>query len=182
MLHGREVALRARIESDVPILHSGLYEDVDMHSNSDGRAWRPMTHAAEGSPYKVRESSTDVAVFTAVALVDGRVLGDAVLWRIDLHNRAAHIGLALLPEARGRGVGLDVTEVLCRYAFRTLGLHRLQIETTADNAAMLAVSAHAGFTVEGTLRDAGWVNGRFVDEIVLGLLAEDCTAAHPEST
>ena len=181
MLHGRDVALRARLQSDIALLHSGLYEDVDTHAAADGRAWRPMAPDAEGSEFRVREPSQDVASFTVVARDDGRVLGDALLWKIDLHNRGAHVGLAILPEARGRGVGLDVTEVLCRYAFRTLGLHRLQIETIVGNAAMLAVAARAGFTVEGTLRGAAWVSGRFVDEVVLGLLAEDWHKAHPDA-
>lgn len=180
MLRGREVALRARLESDVPLLHSGLYEDVDTHSAADGRAWRPMASDAEGSPFRVREPSPEVASFTVVALDDGDVLGDALLWQIDLHNRAGHIGLAILPEDRSRGVGLDVIDVLCRYAFRTLGLHRLQIETGADNTPMLAVASRAGFTVEGTLRRAGWANGRFVDHIVLGLLAEEWYGLHPD--
>lgn len=179
MLRGRSIALRARIESDVPILHAGLYEDVDTRAAADGRAWRPMASDAEGNPFRVLEPSVDVAPFTVVALDDERVLGDALLWQIDLHNRGAHIGLALLQEARGRGIGGDVTEVLCRYAFRTLGLQRLQIETLVDNDPMLAVTTRVGFTVEGTLRSADWVNGRFVDHVVLGLLAEEWRASHP---
>ena len=179
MLRGREVALRARIESDVPILHAGLYEDVDTRAEADGRAWRPMASDAEGNPFRVREPSVEVAPFTVVALDDQRVLGDALLWQIDLHNRGAHIGLGVLREARGRGIGGDVTELLCRYAFRTLGLHRLQIETLVDNGPMLAVATRVGFTVEGTLRSAEWVNGRFVDQVVLAL-AEEWRASHPD--
>jgi RimJ/RimL family protein N-acetyltransferase len=55
------------------------------------------------------------------------------------------------------------------------GLQRLQIETLAENAAMLKAAARLGFTVEGTLRRAAWVYGAFVDEVVLGLLAEEWT-------
>jgi len=182
VLRGRAVALRARIESDVPILHAGLYEDVDTRAEADGRAWRPMASDAEGNPFRVREPSVEVAPFTVVALDDQRVLGDALLWQIDLHNRGAHIGLGVLREARGRGIGGDVTEVLCRYAFRTLGLQRLQIETVVDNGPMLAVATRVGFTVEGTLRSADWVNGRFVDQVVLGLLAEEWRASHPDQS
>jgi RimJ/RimL family protein N-acetyltransferase len=177
MLRGRTVALRARVEADVPILHSGFYEDVETHSTSDGRAWRPMAVEADANPFKVKEPLPDVAVFTIVALDDDRVVGDAVLWSIDLHNRNAHVGLGILPESRGRGFGLDATEIMCRYAFRTLGLHRLQVETNVDNAAMLAVARRAGFSDEGILREAGWANGRFVDEAVLGLLSDAWSGA-----
>lgn len=173
MLRGTLVGLRARLESDIPILHAGLYDDVLTTAQSDARAWRPLSPTATESPFRLREPVPHVAPFTVVALDDDRILGDAVLWRIDEHNRAAHLGISLLPEARGRGAGLDTVEVMCHYAFVVLGLHRVQIETNADNAAMLAVARRAGFQEEGTLRDAGWVYGRFVDEVVFGLLAEE---------
>jgi len=114
-----------------------------------------------------------VAEFTIVSLGDDRVVGECVLWSIDTHNRKAHIGLALLPEERHRGFGLDAVRVLSDYAFSVLGLHRVQIETNATNTAMIATAERAGFVVEGRVRDASWVVGRFVDEVVLGLLVDD---------
>jgi RimJ/RimL family protein N-acetyltransferase len=173
MLRGRTIVLRARIESDVPILHAALYDDVPGHSDSDTRPWRPLPPTAELSPYRVKEAPEHSAEFTIVSLLDDRVVGESVLWSIDPHNRKAHIGLALLPEERRRGFGLDTVQVLCDYAFRVLGLHRVQIETNATNAPMIATAEQAGFAVEGRIRDASWVVGRFVDEVVLGLLVDD---------
>jgi RimJ/RimL family protein N-acetyltransferase len=138
-----------------------------------------MAVEAEANPFKVKEPLPDVAIFTIVALDDDRVVGDAVLWSIDLHNRNAHIGLGILPESRGRGFGSDATEVMCSYGFRTLGLHRLQVDTNATNVAMLTVARRAGFVAEGTLRGAAWANGTFHDEVVLGLLADEWTASQP---
>jgi hypothetical protein len=42
MLHGNKVSLRGRIDSDIPILHAGLFEDVEGYSISAGTAWRPL--------------------------------------------------------------------------------------------------------------------------------------------
>ena len=56
------------------------------------------------------------------------LLGEALLWRIDTHNRTAHIGIALRPAFRGRGFGVDVLHTLCEYAYAVNGLQRLQIE------------------------------------------------------
>ena len=78
-----------------------------------------------------------------------------MLWGIDLHNRSAHVGISLRPAFRGRGLGGDVVRVLCRYGFAIRGLHRMQLETLADNAAMIAVAERLGFTREGTMRGAG---------------------------
>jgi len=96
-----------------------------------------------------------------------------MLWAIDLHNRSAHVGISLRPAFRGCGLGADTVRVLCRYAFAILGLQRLQVETLASNAAMIATATRAGFVPEGTLRQSAWVDGQFADEVILGLLARD---------
>jgi RimJ/RimL family protein N-acetyltransferase len=43
---------------------------------------------------------------------------------------------------------------------------------------MIAAAVRAGFAQEGTLRGADWVNGEFVDEVILGLLAGDWARLH----
>jgi RimJ/RimL family protein N-acetyltransferase len=92
---------------------------------------------------------------------------------IDLHNRRAEIGLVLRPAFRGRHLGTDVVRVLCRYGFAIRGLHRLQLETLTDNDAMIRVAQQAGFTREGVTRGSDWVNGRFADSVIFGLLEAD---------
>ncbi|MER6583566.1 GNAT family protein [Nonomuraea sp. NPDC001023] len=67
----------------------------------------------------------------------------------------------------------DVVAVLCHYGFVLRGLHRLQIETLADNVAMLRAAGRNGFVREGVLRSSAWVMGEFLDQVLLGLLAEE---------
>lgn len=173
MMRGEKVGLRARQEADVPVLHAELYDDVAMRSRSDTRPWRPLPLAH--SVFAVAEPSDNAAVFSVVELDSQQLAGAALLWSIDTHNRSAHLGISLLPAARGRGLGADVVRVLCEYGFAVRGLQRLQVDTLADNAAMIAAARKAGFTLEGTLRRAGWVYGEFIDEVVLGLLADEWT-------
>ena len=179
MLRGEVVGLRARLETDVPVLHAELYDDVAPRSHADSRPWRPISPGSADSPFVAR--LTDDAAFFSVVQLDGDELaGEAVLWGIDTHSRAAHLGLALRPGFRGRGLGTDVVRVLCHYGFVVRGLHRLQVDTTAGNAAMIRAATRAGFTVEGTLRDAAWVLGAFTDGVVLGQLASDWPAVARE--
>ncbi|GFN05036.1 hypothetical protein Smic_35920 [Streptomyces microflavus] len=103
----------------------------------------------------------------------GTLIGTATLWGIDTHNRSAHIGIELLPSARGKGYGTDVVGTLCHYGFVVRSLQRLQIETLADNAAMLGSAERNGFVREGVLRSSAWVLGEFLDEVLLGLLVKD---------
>lgn len=173
MLRGEKIGLRARHETDVPILQSELYDDVATRSRADSRPWRPIAPGSAASPYAVSDPSDDVACFSVVDLTDDELAGEALLWGIDQHNRTAHLGLSLRPAFRGRGLGTDVVRVLCHYGFTVRGLHRLQVETLADNAAMIRAAEQAGFVLEGTLRRAAWVSGKFVDEVILGLLAPE---------
>jgi len=173
MLRAGKIGLRARDEADVAILHAELYEDIATRSQADSRPWRPVPAGSAASTYAVREPSDDAAIFSVVELASGELAGDALLWGIDLHNRMAHLGLGLRPAFRGRGLGSDVVRALCEYGFTVRGLHRLQIETLATNAAMITAAERGGFTHEGTLRRAAWVTGEFLDEVILGLLAAD---------
>jgi RimJ/RimL family protein N-acetyltransferase len=167
--------LRARHDSDIPVLHAELYDDVATRARADSRPWQPIP-LGPGSPYVVTGPDHHAARFSVVELATGALAGEALLWNIDLHNRTAHIGISLLPAFRGRGLGTDAVRVMCRYGFAIRGLHRLQAETLADNDAMIQSASRAGFTREGTLRRSAWVNGEFADEVILGLLAAEWEA------
>jgi RimJ/RimL family protein N-acetyltransferase len=178
MLHGKRVTLRARATSDVDVLTAELHDDVATRSRAAGTAWRPLA-LGERSPFGLQEPRPDIAEFSVVELASGELLGAALLWGIDSHNRSAHFGISLRPKHRGQGFGTDVLEVLCEYSFMSLGLHRVQLETLADNPAMIGAARSVGFTHEGTMSESAWVSGQFHDDVVYGLLAPDWIAARP---
>lgn len=166
------------MEDDVPVLHRELFEDVATRSRADGRPWLPTP--VEHSTYKVKaEPSDSAAIFTVADRATDEPLGSALVWGLDLHNRFAHLGIALVPAARGRGMGRETLGLLCDYGFRVRGLHRLQLETLADNHAMIRTAEAAGFSHEGTLRQAAWVDGAMVDEVIFGLLAAEWLRGSP---
>lgn len=173
MLRGTKVELRARQESDVAILHTELYNDVELHSRAGIRPWRPVAAVSTASPYAVGDPADDTAKFAVVELASGELAGSAVVWGIDANNRSAHLGIVLRPTYRGRGLATDVTRLLCHYGFTVLGLYRLQMETLADNTPMLRTAERSGFVREGTLRRSAWVLGEFADKVILGLLATE---------
>ncbi|MFJ9586191.1 GNAT family N-acetyltransferase [Streptomyces acidicola] len=173
MIRGEKVGLRTRRDSDLPVLQAELYEDVVVRSRADSVPWRPVPADAADSPATAAAPSPEKAYFSVVDLESQELVGEALLWGIDLHNRTAHLGISLLPAFRGRGLAVDVVRALCEYGFAVRGLQRLQVETLVDNNAMIAAATRVGFSVEGTLRRSAWVYGAFVDTVVLGLLAEE---------
>lgn len=179
MLKGTKVGLRARYDEDIPVLRTELYDDVAGASRAEGGPWRPLTPGTKDPRLVVDEPKPEVVPFSVVELEKSTLIGTATLWGIDTHNRRAHIGLGLLPAARGKGYGTDVVAALCHYGFTVRGLHRLQIETLSDNTAMLRAAERNGFTREGVLRASEWVMGEFVDLVLLGVLAEEWKSLTP---
>ncbi|WP_338702097.1 GNAT family protein [Streptomyces sp. Q6] len=173
MLRGDRIGLRARHEDDIPVLRTELYDDVVNGSRAEGGPWRPITPGTRDPRLFVDDANESSVPFSVVEREGGTLLGTATLWGIDHHSRSAHIGLGLLPAARGKGYGTDVVATLCHYGFVVRGLHRLQIETLADNHGMLRAAERCGFVREGVLRSSAWVLGEFLDEVLLGLLAQD---------
>jgi RimJ/RimL family protein N-acetyltransferase len=176
VLTGDKVGLRARHDDDIPVLQNELGDPLTT-ARATGTPWRPFTPGSKEAPFTVDDAKEGVVHFSIVGLDDGALAGTANLWGIDKHNRTAHIGLGLLPSVRGKGYATDVVAVLCHYGFVAHGLHRLQIETLADNIPMLRAAERNGFTREGVRRGAEWVMGEFVDQVILGLLVDEWKSA-----
>lgn len=154
-LRGEHVALRSRHPNDIPILQAELYDDITTRLQSDSRPWRPIPPDPSLSPYAAPDED-DTAFFSVITAQEEELAGEALLWGIDLHNRLAHLGLALRPAFRGRGRSVEVLHLLCRYGFDVRGLNRLQLEIANSNRPMIAAGTSTGFETEGTLREASW--------------------------
>lgn len=83
------------------------------------------------------------------------------------------IGLALLPEHRGRGIGAQAHQVMVRHLFDCTLAHRLEAQTDADNIAEQKALERSGFRREGVLRGARFREGEWRDMLMYGLLRAD---------
>ncbi|MBO2460861.1 GNAT family N-acetyltransferase [Actinomadura violacea] len=83
------------------------------------------------------------------------------------------IGIALLPEARGRGAGSRAQRLLVDYLFAHTTAHRIQAETEVGNLAEQRALEKAGFTREGVMRGFGFRDGRYRDEVLYSVLRSD---------
>ncbi len=70
MLKGDKIGLRARHETDVPVLQSELYDDVATRSRADSRPWRPVAPESAASPCAVSDPCDDAAFFSVVDLAE----------------------------------------------------------------------------------------------------------------
>jgi ribosomal-protein-alanine N-acetyltransferase len=89
---------------------------------------------------------------------------------------SAYLGYyAFVPHAGG-GCMSDGLALALDFAFRTLKLHRIEVNAQPENARSLALVRRAGFTPEGYSRRYLKIAGRWRDHVRLALLAEDWRA------
>ena len=84
-----------------------------------------------------------------------------------------NIGIALLPEARGKGFGTQAQRLLARYLFAHTTVQRIEAATEVGNVAEQRALEKAGFTREGVLRSVGWRDGAYRDGVLYSLLRTD---------
>jgi len=119
---------------------------------------------------------TDITL--AMVLKKGsRHIGLTGIHHIDWINRTASTG-AIIGEAayREKGYGSEAKAIVLQYAFDTLDLHRICSTVLATNLRSLAYLKKSGYRQEGVLREHIYRNGERVDEIQLGILAEEWRA------
>jgi RimJ/RimL family protein N-acetyltransferase len=83
------------------------------------------------------------------------------------------IAYAISPVARGRGIASAAVRLLSEWAFRHVGVKRLQLSIHPDNVASQRVAEKAGYTYEGTLRSMKLIRGERVDGMVWSLLPDE---------
>lgn len=116
-------------------------------------------------------------VFAVQERSEGVHLGNTGLYNIDfLHRRAEFWILIASAEHRGRGYGRAALGLMLDYGFDELNLNRVYLHVGADNAPAIALYEKAGFRPEGLLREHYFIQGRYVDVLVMSRLRKDTNA------
>jgi RimJ/RimL family protein N-acetyltransferase len=144
----------------------------------------PMRVYAAGSPFDLDPdprppagSPPEVHHASILEAGSGRLLG-TTNWHVENYGHirgcaAWNIGIALLPEARGRGIGTIAQRLLAGHLFATTDLDRVEAGTDVDNVAERRALEKAGFREDGVIRGAQLRGGRRTDMVVYGRLRTD---------
>ena len=101
------------------------------------------------------------------------LVGKFTLFNFHPQNQRAEVGYVLNRRYWGKGYMSEVMRRVLNYAFEEQGLHRLEADTDPDNAGSLALLEKFGFQREGYFRERWYVNEKWLDSVMLGLLRSD---------
>jgi L-phenylalanine/L-methionine N-acetyltransferase len=158
----QDAAAFARIMGD-PAVYPGLMQ----LPFTDEETWRARL-AENFSPGKI-----DLPL---AAELNGAVVGTAGLHPVGPALRRRHaltLGISVLPEAQGKGVGSALMAAMCDYADRWAGALRLELTVYCDNAAAIHLYRKFGFEIDGTFRGYALRDGRYVDAYSMARLHPD---------
>ncbi|MGX6601946.1 GNAT family N-acetyltransferase [Micromonosporaceae bacterium Da 78-11] len=112
----------------------------------------------------VVESPEDRGTAGMLSWSAGQYGGSAGFWEI---------GIALLPEFRGRGIGWRAQATLVDYLFQHTPAQRIQAGTQPENIAEQKSLVKAGFQLEGRVRAAEFRAGQWRDGLMYSRLRDD---------
>lgn len=107
----------------------------------------------------------------AIEVEEVGLIGTTNLVNIDWKNRNAFHGIMLGNiDMRGKGYALDVVMTIMRYAFKELGLNRLDGDMIAYNERSIRFyERKCGWKIEGIKEDWFYRNGQFYDKVICGI-------------
>jgi len=104
---------------------------------------------------------------------DGEAIGQVCLKAIRWINHKAQISMFIKKDMQSKGFGMKALNAIIDYGFNRLNLYRLEAEVIDGNESSIKMVRKTGFTEEGRLREAKFVNGEFRDLLIFGLLKKD---------
>jgi RimJ/RimL family protein N-acetyltransferase len=83
-------------------------------------------------------------------------------------HRSAEFGIRIGEEAhRGQGLGKEATAIALSFCWNHLNLRRVQLIAFGHNERALRCYTASGFVREGLLREAVFIQGEWVDLVVM---------------
>lgn len=108
--------------------------------------------------------------FQARILYRGHLVGVMGFVYVDPMNRRAEIGYWLAEAFQGQGIMTRACRALVEFAFRSLGLNRVEIRADMENRRSRAIPERLGFVQEAVLREAEFMDGHYIDLVMYAIL------------
>lgn len=172
-LAGSRVRLRELRDTDLPVLASWWADPrITPYQLPGPPHLRPASGVKEIFGRYNANDGMDCG-YSIVTKDDGDLVGHAALFHVLPKDRCATAAIVLGPDHQDRGLGTDAFQVLVRYGFAELGLHRIELSVFGFNARAMALYRKVGFVEEGRRRSAIYRSGAWHDDVLMGMLRSE---------
>ena len=117
------------------------------------------------------QKNKNVVFFMIDHLESKSTIGSCQLMNINNIYRSAELQIRIgVSEFHARGIGTEAIRQLVDYGFNKLNLHRIGLHVFSTNTRAIRAYEKNGFIKEGLLKEAAFINGAWVDILMMGLL------------
>jgi RimJ/RimL family protein N-acetyltransferase len=103
-----------------------------------------------------------------------RLIGNCSFFGIEREARSGEIGIMIGDKSMWhQGLGAEAMLLLLRFGFETLNLNRIFLRVYADNLRAKKAYEKTGFVLEGTMRQAVYKHGRYMDVHLMSVLRSE---------
>jgi len=180
-MEGKLVRIRAYEKSDLEAVMAWVNDEEVTRNLGAGPISFPMSRAQEEQFLDFATRSPADAtnkIFAIETLSDRNYIGGIDVRGINWIDRNAEIGITIGDKSYwGKGYGTDAMRVIMRMGFEVMGLHRMWLKVLASNPRGIRCYEKCGFRREGVLREDRFVEGKFVDGIIMAILNDEYRAA-----
>lgn len=105
-----------------------------------------------------------------VAQVDAEMVGVAHLVRgkFEKNRHVGFLGISILKRFRKKGIGTAMMKHMMSWAGKQKGLEKISLTAFSTNKAAIDLYRKFGFMIEGISKRQYKIEGRYVDEVVMG--------------
>jgi len=180
MIRGELVDLRAVERADAAVVHGWLNDPAVMRgwgASAPATSLTEVQRLIEG--WIAEEATLGRPAALIIAPPEPEAVGLVVLRAERLEARGAELSLLIGDAERwGQGLGTDAVHTVIDASFGGWNLQRVWLRSEAWNVRAHRLYERCGFRTEGTLRQAAFLDGRYEDVLLFGLLAEEWAASH----
>jgi RimJ/RimL family protein N-acetyltransferase len=171
MREGKKVRLRSLKDDDIMLMFQWINDpEVIRFTNN----FKPVSEAEQRVWFQSQVDQKNQIVLGIEVKTEKKLIGSCGLYAIERVNRKAEVRIKIGNKSYwGRGYGREAMELLLEFAFDDLNLRRLWLKVLPTNISALKLYKNIGFEEEGILRQDLYIQGKYHDLIVMGLLREN---------
>ena len=174
-----DVFLTPLDESDIDSLHE-WQNSPDLRDLTMGFRFPIQKSSVKEWLQSIKEENSKSRIVFAIRLKK-IIVGTISLHNIEQYQRKSQLGIYIGAKAqRGNGIGFISTSLLLDYAFNGLDFRKVNLEVIESNANAALLYERIGFQKEGTKRQEYFIDGKYIDTNLYGILRDEFSMIIPK--
>ena len=171
MIHGKHIRLSPLAANNLELTREWAN---DRELNACILRALPVTEYDQNQWYDSLCRDRSRIVFAAYGVDNNEHIGNCGFYHIDyLHRRAEFWTLIGDKACWGKGYSKEIVRLMVDYGFETLNLNRIYLNVRLDHQPAVRLYETTGFQREGILKEQYYLQGEYVDVLVMAVLKKD---------